>query len=36
MPIEGFLVLAVVGAVAGGVVVVLRKLKGRGGEDTPY
>lgn len=28
--------LAVVGAVAGGVVVVLRKLKGRGGEDTPY
>ena len=28
--------LAVVGAVAGGVVVVLRKVKGGGGEDTPY
>jgi hypothetical protein len=28
--------VAIVGAVAGGVVVALRKLKGRGGEDTPY
>ena len=28
--------VALVGAVAGGTVVALRKLKGRGGEDTPY